>query len=189
MKIIELFEEEGYDRDEAVELIRRDCKPYFDASPGPRLMFRGMRGRSKTRAFKRGVRADRAPKDTSDKLHKAMDDWFLEKFGFRARSNAMFATGHATVAGTYGSLYAVFPIGDFEFVWSPNADDLTLHTENLRPDEVPDVLEDCEFRKTNLRSAINSQNEIMISCREYYAVPLPLAYEGISAFSDKLFQR
>lgn len=189
MKIIELFEEEEFDQDAIVELIKRDCKPYFDASPGNRLMFRGMRGRSKTKAFKRTVRADRAPKDTSDELHKAMDDWFLEKFGFKARSNAMFATGHATIAGTYGSLYAVFPIGDFEFVWSPNVDDLTLRTENLRPDEIPDVLEDCEFRKTGLRSAINSQNEIMISCREYYAVPLKLAFEDIQEFADKLFAR
>ena len=189
MKIIELFEEEGFDQDAIVELIRRDCKPYFDASPGNRMMYRGMRGKSKTKSFKGTVRADRAPRNTPEPLHKVMDDWFMDKFGFRARSNAMFATGHATVAGAYGSLYAVFPIGDFKFVWSPVIDDLSIDTGGEDPKDIPKLMDGAKYTDRNLRDAINSQNEIMVSCKEYYAMPLKLAYEDIQEFADKLFAR
>lgn len=168
MKIIELFED-TITEDNIIELIKRDCKPWLGKAK--ELVYRGMQKKVDA-PFKQEVRADRQPRNTDGELHKAMDDWFNDNFGFRARSAAVFVTGDFDDAKSYGQAYAIFPIGDFKFVWSPNVGDLYMSMHNETPGRVPLKLERFKFQDDELEKAISSGFEIMIKCKDYYAVPV-----------------
>ena len=68
-------------------------------------------------------RIDRRPKDVSKLLHKLSDMYFKTKFGIAYRSNSFFCTGNKSFASDYGSVCLIFPIGDFNFCWSPAVHD------------------------------------------------------------------
>ena len=177
MKIIELFEEDETDHEaelqDAIKIIKRDCKPFLEQFEG-RFLFRGsnsfVTGKGPTKFFqKRSVRTDRKPMNTDDDIHKVTDDWFNEKFGIRGRSGAMFATGNFGEARAYGTVYCIFPIGDFKFVWSPVVKDLFVAGRDINSakDAVP-YLDKAGYRDTDFGKAIKSGKEIMIACKEYY---------------------
>lgn len=173
MKIIELFESNplaGLKDAEILELIKRDCQPFLKHHPDG-LMFRGMKNKG-VGAFKQSVRGDRKPKNMLPELHSKIDDWFQTKFGIKARSETVFVTGDFNDARSYGKAYAVFPIGEFDFVWSPEVGDLFIVLHNETPSEVPDRLADLKYQTTDLKAAIDSYYEIMVRCKEYYAVPI-----------------
>lgn len=65
------------------------------------------------------VRKDRMPRDTTSIGHKIADYYFSIKFGIPARSQSLFVTGNAYAASEYGQVCAVFPVGDYSFIWSP----------------------------------------------------------------------
>ena len=184
MKLIDLFEEELPDNfDGIVEIIKRDCKPFLESGL-TRLMYRGMR--NKTKSFmKVPVRQDRKPKSTDRDIHNLADKWFDEKFGFKARSAAAFVTGDFNEALDYGALYAIFPIGDFKFVWSKKSFDLFVSLFDLAG--TVKKLEMLEFKDTDLDDALKSGNEIMLHCKEYYAVAVNR--EQAHAYHKALFER
>jgi len=69
-------------------------------------------------------RKDRRPKDTSieDTIH--IDKLFYKKFGWRPRTEGVFATGDWYEASHYGNIYAFFPANGFQYVWSTKYSDL-----------------------------------------------------------------
>ncbi|WP_407305210.1 hypothetical protein [Acinetobacter sp.] len=172
MKIIELYEDElPQDFGSAIGLIQRDCKPFLSQANGG-LLYRGMRSAVGEKAVvfsKKTPRTDRKPRNTDIRLHKIMDDWFNEKFGVKARSEAVFCTGDFIDALSYGAAYAIFPIGDFKFIWSEYINDLFIAARR-NPSTLLDTLKDANYKTTNLPEAIESDHEIMISCKEYYAL-------------------
>lgn len=138
------------------------------------------------------VTKDRKPLDTHRELHFAMDDWFFDTFGFRARSNAVFATGSKSMSTIYGKPHAIYPIGKYEYVWSPVvADPAMIEAEAgkllkriandaghpFTPEEmqdhrieiVIDILSRGRYSDTDLQAALASENEIMVHCDKYYA--------------------
>lgn len=181
MKIAELIVEEEYSESEIVELIKRNCGPYLLQWP-VNPVFRGVKGKP-DKAFKQSVRSDRKPRDSSLETHNAIDDWFLKKFGFKARSETVFVTGDYKTAKKYGKVYAVFPIGEFKFVWSPDIKDLGEEVGNDDIADIHDILDDSYFDDDHLGIAIGSKNEIMIKCKEYYAVPIN-GKQDIQAMKD-----
>jgi len=180
MKIIELFEadeDEQQDREielmHAIKTIKQDCQPFLEQAGG-RLLFRGsnsfVSGKGPSKLFqKRTVRTDRKPLSTDLLVHQASDDWFHDEFGIRGRSAAVFATGDHTAANTYGTVYAIFPIGDFKFIWSPVVRDLFVAGRDIHfASQVVPYLEKAGYRDRDLAKAIKSSKEIMIACKEYY---------------------
>ncbi len=72
-------------------------------------------------------RHDRIPKDTPKEIHDWLDDWFNKNFGFRARSDAVFASstpGYLDYYGKYTDL--IYPCNGFKFVYSNIIRDLTI---------------------------------------------------------------
>lgn len=175
MKIRDLFEESlPSDFDSIVELIIRDCKPFIsEYTTG--LLYRGMRNKDQE-IMKVKTREDRKPKNMDAIVHDKMDAWFNEKFKFKARSAAAFVVGNFAEARSYGQVYAVFPIGDFKFAWSPKVSDLFIQVSE--DGDIEGQLENFNYRDTDLNAAINSKNEIMLSCKEYYAVRVRSQDEG-----------
>lgn len=187
--------------------IHAECKPFLKQSKGYPLW----RGMQQLDMGKFKVRKNRKPKDTPLKVHEEFDKIFKENFGWKARSEGLLTSGDRQVAGSYGTIFQVFPIGKFRFVWSKNVHDLygryvefmtkqgityggagawkfienayqkrvTSDTidlsqkqlesyQNIVFKELNDLIKK-KYNSTNLVKAIESRNEIMIDCDEYYA--------------------
>lgn len=191
--------------DDVVDVARtivRDCKPYlleheqFDKNP----LYRGMRISQKKPLAERQVRQKRKPRDTDMLMHQLWDQWFLQNFGKQYRSNALFVTGSGAVADEFGTIHIVFPLGQFDYVWSPKVKDLTNEVEDkifgkfrkYNPDAMvriktrnkpteqesqelnqitTAVMDDLDFTSGGLSKAARSRNEIMINCQTYYTIP------------------
>jgi len=178
---------------EMVSKIQQDCQPFLNEANG-RLIYRGL-GTSTEPFMKKSVRLkDRKPKDVPILLHKTINSFFKKKFGAEFR-NAMFCSGDIHFADFYGKIYAIFPIGDFKFVWSTHVDDLFMAWDEYDPSQSADFLQYTDetqtqeikdsikmflktykntYKNNNLEHAIISNNEIMIRCENYYAVKLKI---------------
>lgn len=112
--------------DQLVQNIARDCRPFLDEIDfglNTNPLYRGME--SSMGYGKIQVKKNRKPRDTPEVIHDAVDFEFKEIFGFRARSETFMATGTPRVAAQYGSIFVVFPIGNIDYVWSPEIPDFT----------------------------------------------------------------
>ena len=169
-----------------VDNIRKECQPYFKKVKGSsHLLIRyGGKENEKNDILKKKVRINRRPKDTSIVFHKMADDFFLKKFGWRARSNVLFCMGEDRERIHEISYFTlIFPVGNFKYVWSPDVADLyTFDPDNEDYDgdwdDVKDTYIDKDFNK-----ALKTQYEIMINCKEYYAIPPIFLYNMIEEFN------
>jgi hypothetical protein len=121
------------------EQIKNDCSFYWEnvRSAEKRALYRGIRGAHQS-FIKKEVRQDRKPLATRNELHFAADESFERVFGFKARSQAIFATGLTSDAEYYGNVYIIFPIGKFQFVWSKKIGDLYGNFMKRKFDKTPD---------------------------------------------------
>lgn len=181
-------EEETTDLQSLVNMLKRDCKPFIrEIKPIGRFLYRGWMPKRMSDLdsygdnilyYRRKTRTDRKPLDNYRSMHDKFDVAFQERFGWKARSEGIFATGNMDDAHNYGELFLLFPIGEFKFIWSPKILDLYTNIRNhisarLGKSRVPDVdmLADT-FTDKNLKDAIISGHEISIKCNEYYLVHL-----------------
>lgn len=133
------------------------------------------------------TRKNRIPLNTPLELHKIADKWFSEKFGFKARSQAVLTFGDDTMItkSEYGNFVsAIFPIGNYEYAWSPSVKDMNVLVKNTAlnrrlktdgrydPEKVKSALEDFGYTSKNLEEAVTSGNEVMLSCNSYVAINL-----------------
>lgn len=166
MRLIQYLTEKDFDTSEIMNLIKKDCKPWQKQSNGY-LAYRGMNGQPNF--LKKKVRTDRKPKDTPQDVSDAFDVVAKKKFGWKPRSEGMFCTGMPEVAKYYGLVYSVWPIGAFKFIWSPDIEDFNNEYEDADQElDMKDVLR--YYTNKNLEEAIRNGNEIMVKCKEYYAV-------------------
>ena len=91
---------------------------------GDRLMYSGRNHNDIS--FIGGVRKNRQPLSTEKYEHNFLDRLFYKKFGWKARSNSIFCTGSKTVASSYGTVYGIFPIGKYKFIWNKDIRDLFM---------------------------------------------------------------
>ena len=173
-----LFEMEGPDEAtvEFINNVKRDCQPFLqqiDNNIKQLGLFRGISQRIGMEAdvfVHKQVRLDdRAPRDSDNKQHKLWNNWFKKNLGEPFR-NAMFATGDEVETFPYGEPYLVFPIGNFTFAWSPHVMDLSLNQLTTNAKSTHERLTAAEYQTDNLQAAILSGHEIMIRCKEYYAL-------------------
>jgi hypothetical protein len=135
--------------------------------------------------IKKKSRKKRIPKDTPIEVHKAADKLFMKRFGWKARSSGVFVTSDEGDADAYGYTYIFLPVNGYSFLWSPSVNDFTvdLQTEGILKYwmgyELAIDIKDAEkrleniiktYKKTNLKQAIESGNEIMFNCTEYYLI-------------------
>jgi len=160
--------------EEWATLIKEDCQYYLNQNnPKNSPLYRGL-GTSNKPFLKKRVRLNnRNPKDTHQYIHNKINKSFVEDFGAPFR-NSMFCTGDAYAAANYGDVYHIFPRGKFEFLWSPNIDDLfslwDLHDGDDDEDEFFKHFRYGNYTNRNLNDGINSKHEIMLRCNSYYAL-------------------
>ena len=133
------------------ELVKRDCQPFLKASGGA-FFLRGLNP-NQSRGFTKklfadsddnfligAVRNDRMPKDSPKWLHDALNQYFIKKTGIPVRSTSLFVSADRGIVEHYGTVYIVFPIGEFHYAWSKHFVDpshelfLMLADDNAVPD-------------------------------------------------------
>ena len=173
------------------DLIWENCKPFLNLIDFNPAQYRLYRGDRKCPEFaKLKTMRNRLPKDTPQWSHELIDKYFLNEYGFLYRSQAVFATGSRMEASDYGPPFTMFPIGEFTFCYSPKCSDLFKYLDDTRlfsevdklinyDDDgwskayelVSEELSSLRYEQnTNMEYAIQSGNEIMINCAEYYMV-------------------
>lgn len=171
-----------------ISMIKRDCKKWLDFSKGL-FVYRGIKIHDKI--VRIDTNKNRKPKDTPLNLHKKIDEIFYKKFGWKPRSEGVFCTGNISTANLYGEIYVIFPIGDFEILWSEEVEDLyiksgtfSMYASMLDQLISAFMLKDSShysdekgmkrlvdtYKNKDLYGAIKSENEIMIKCDQYYAI-------------------
>jgi len=143
------FLTEGYQYtfNNVVAQIRDECKPFL-RQLGERPMYRGI---PKVRVSGRNVTehdteqahffehpVNRSPKDSDPEFNwifNAMMDMTFSEEAIRRKS--LFVTGSSTQAAQYGAVHFVFPVGSFQYLWSPLIED---SYEDLR--KITDVMQE-----------------------------------------------
>lgn len=144
MKAFKTFLKEDEEFAEIINKIVNDCEPFLkeidiedDADAQRHFLYRGM-GSLNEMFVKKDVRKNRTPKDTPQKVHEIMDQSFNDIWGHRFRSNAMFCNGNTMEAELYGNVYMVFPIGNFDYVFSEEIEDFYKDLDQVLFDEIMD---------------------------------------------------
>ena len=165
------------------EAIKQDCQPYLQSVTDPLRLFRGMAYEGKMSLLRKQIRLnDRKPKAMNDEIHNVINDYFTREFGEPFR-NALFVISNSNLASSFGIVYNIFPIGEFTYLWSPKVEDLNYNILNgaleTSPgkskedliDELHHQLSKYHYRTHGLNDALDFKHEIMIRCKEYYALP------------------
>lgn len=105
--------------------VRRDCAEWFKICPTEKMYHGTEDYQSPVSILK--LKAKRKPSASSPRLHNAVNDFFEEKFGWRAREIGLFCTGQAVTGSIYSNRahpHIVIPIGKFEYLWSAEIQDV-----------------------------------------------------------------
>lgn len=129
-------------------------------------------------------RQNRRPRDTKIDAHELADKWFLSKFGIAYRSQSVLITSQFYIAQGYAASPAhvvrVIPLSDYKFCWSTKISDmlmLCMSPSDTRPLEKR--LEEAGYIDSDLHSAHDSGNEVMLSCNNYISIPVGLLNEEV----------
>lgn len=179
-----------------VALLQKDCAPFMKECVRGGFLYRGINSLNHGDAvltvehngdeipvYKKSVRQDRRPLNTSEEGQAMYDKWFEKKFGYKVRAESMFCFPEDMKQNIdqYGSECLVFPIGDFQYVWSPKVADLQMYAgERLgyaSEIEVMLMLNKAGYKSTGLVSALGSRSEIMVRCKSYYAIPVEFTFD------------
>lgn len=170
--------------EEIAHIIRKDCQPYLQSRE---TLYRGLPIHDLKFAKLKGNK-NRKPANSPIEFHDFMNDVFA-KIGSKVnRSNSIFASGNYGEAARYTynkntkkekrDPYVIFPIGDFNTIWSNDIQDfmeLLYYYETDLEINVTDIDIDkfiSEYKwHTNLgRDYYNGDSEIMIDVDYYYVL-------------------
>lgn len=194
-------EEKAFD----LEQFKKDCSYALSLMDTAHLLYRGIGSDDELDSVAINKWYERlGPLTTNQKVHDAMNKTFKEMFGHPIR-NWMFCSGQISTAREYAdfksNVYAIFPIGKFEWVCSKNPDfsDMTgllqMHMSKLHavkprdialnswltPNErleliIPKMIKLAKesewWHNKDLKQCIASENEIMVKCDRYYRISI-----------------
>lgn len=172
------------------EKIFRDCAYYIDLLKNCKRGYFLLRGTFNKIDGIQKFQHDsnfRKPRDTPQNIHDKINDFFLEKFGWKIR-NGVFTYGFDVLSNEptdlgYGDFKLFFPIGDFNFVQNSEHFDLygALHQ---RKTDIDTFISGLQFYQDDLCASMNTRqdyhdfgNETSIKTNEYYLVNLKFAEE------------
>lgn len=137
-----------------MEILKRDCSKFLNEMKETNsIIFRGYSGKidyyKKIKGLiKKKRRTDRRPLDTPSLISDKIDNMFKDKFGIPLRSGGIFTTKNPSTAYSYSSrtskiethysknnpeVFMFFPIGDYDYYWNPNIEDLYDKIETWIP--------------------------------------------------------
>lgn len=142
------FLQENQIEDEAKDFankIKKDCAHFLSLRSEP--LWRGVKlkytsslkkiNSGELELYKGTVRTDRLPADSPLWFHEMLDKFLQKEFGTNFRSQSLFCMPTKKGTAMFGRPFAVFPIGKFDYVWSPIIEDATedfkMTTEGFYP--------------------------------------------------------
>jgi len=177
-----------------METVKLDSQPYLkeiDYNLRGNQLYRGVINTTKPFIAKTVRLKNRNPKDTSLDLHNKINGYFQEIYGAPFR-NSIHVTSDLDQASEYasntiktGNVYIIFPVGQFDFLWSPAVSDMLDSTMSEPwPELVDKTLS--TYQTTDLIAAIRSGHEIMIRSKEYYGLKYSgdITYKHWEAFEE-----
>jgi len=168
-----------------IDTLKKDCGPFLSVLKSSNtFLYRGFWVKGEKRKelhkcetgivyFKSKPKKDRKPKDMERADHDELNELLKKKFGWKPRSQGVFATGDQSEAGAYGDDFLFFPIGEFKYVWSRDIKDLFQYIRDKREKESiePDFQEIVDtYTDKDIIGAIKKGHELSIKCSSYYAV-------------------
>lgn len=181
MRYTELTEKIWYgpSSEDVARKIKTKCQVWLNKS-NKLVCYRG--DKNQYEDFYKGTprgKNDVSGENVSPKLHMASVNLMIEN-GLKAhRGNAFYVTGDKEQAEFYSpaetnQIFCIFPIGDFDFSWSPKVKDFheyndMFNSDKKIDDELPEFIKK-NYKDDDLAKALKSGNEIMIVCKEYYAI-------------------
>jgi len=136
---------EDFDTDRVFELVEKNCSDIFNVmKKNHNVLWRGVKTDTSSNIIEEVPRIDRKPRDTKQWLHDKLDDAFKVKFGWKVRSEGIFATSSIDFAKQFGKPYMFFPFDGYKYVWNPYVRDLTAKIISVNIDL--DKLDDLELK-------------------------------------------
>jgi hypothetical protein len=161
--------------------IQADCKPFLkDIRNAAGSLFRNDTKNRNKPVWKKVTRTDRQPLDTHPDIHKALDDWFLKKFGWRARSAGLFCWPLKFTTDWVQGKWLVFPAGNYKYIWSNKVDDLWSSVGGISITGIQDNVDyfmkhfSDSYTDKNIKKSVIWGNEIMIDCKYSYLARVEL---------------
>lgn len=182
---------------EIVEMIEKDCQFFLKSRKrSDDYYFRAMRmGEFGTIGIS-DSRKDRNPRNTPPTIHKWLDDYFNKRFGWRTRSEGLFASPSKDIAEDYGNdVYVIFPIGKYKVIYDTKIEDIfeLLDTNSydiigydvISTTQVENALENPEIYKKyfddlkqilddhyieDVPKSFEHKGEIVIKCDKFYYI-------------------
>lgn len=114
MKLYEIDNSESI-----ADKIEKDCQPWIQKVNPTNFVYRGMKIKDPEHIQIINTRKDRKPKDSSWNKHHLLNI-LIENAGLSAnRNNSAFVTSQSKMARKFGTVFIFYPIGDFNYTWSP----------------------------------------------------------------------
>jgi len=108
-----------------ISTIEKDCGPFVrELRKGGKPIWRGIWKTMTGDLIRRKPRKNRKPLDTDPFIHDALDKAFKNKWGWKARSEAVFCSTKYMDAIGYGHAYMFFAIGKYEVLFRKDVADL-----------------------------------------------------------------
>ena len=144
--------------------------------------------------YLQSVRKNRTPLDTHPDVSDILDDYLDHEFGWKPRKTTVFAYGKhgQSHARNFGTVYRIYPMGKFRYIWGEKIDDITAdigglfdkyhikkkdNGDSYDKEELAEIYElisdefEGRYRNDNLWGAISdAPSEIMIECDQYLAL-------------------
>ena len=173
LKLVRLSDDQAVILLGVVEQIKLHCQPFLNEVEDPFSLLRGLHATNEW-AVNRPVRLEnRKPMSSPQKLHDEINFIMRKKFGAEFR-NSLFCTGAESMAHVYGMPFAIFPVGDYEYLWSPKYRDLYTAYDIFRVNHdkrhFVQQLDWDAFQDDKLNAAIHKGGEIMVRCKNYYGL-------------------
>jgi hypothetical protein len=190
MRLSNYLTEDEQARQKMVDMIKRDCQPFLNVMApilGTDKGFVRRTSRNVPFITKLIPRTDRKPTDTDLETSLAFDDAFMDKFGWKGRSEGVF-TYPADLKTIKFNFNLFYPIGEFKYIWSPKVRDLYLSISGYsEPEDEVNKFINTYIGKDLLKvfetSGQSVKNEVMFKCKAYYLINMKykdlLKKEGI----------
>lgn len=170
---------------ECATWLKTNCSAWIKQSKGE-LVYRGVQGTTPGVFVVKAVRKDRRPLHSDVTLHNLFNK-AIDAAGLSAnRTNSVFVTGNMNTARLYGEVHVAFPVGDFDFTWAPQYEDLFSARYAISGNAdvsvsrvygryadsesqaafVKEVTDALEGNDDSLEDAVMSGHEIMVRCDE-----------------------
>lgn len=179
-----------------VEIIHQDCLPFLKEIGDKLPIYHGSNNIVKTMQ-KIPLTKNKKPSYMSREVHDLLDSSFEMLSGVKFTSSGISTTGSRKMAYQIGNVHLFFPVGKYNYAWSPLVNDaneyfglkaasgvvedghIEYDSENV--DKYYDAVHEfimsggAQYKfNTGLQEAAQSGHEILFNCDEYYLIHSPL---------------